>query len=77
MEIRITSGARKHGFGKRRTLLALSNYNQCNTSAEKSPDPKIMFVGQDSKGVELEIDAVVLPRTLLIIHAMPTAYRRN
>jgi len=39
-------------------------------------DPKIRFVGLDDRGEEIEIVAVVLPGLLLVIHAMPTRYRR-
>ncbi|MFM8351920.1 MAG: hypothetical protein ACKN9D_12760 [Actinomycetales bacterium] len=40
-------------------------------------DPKIRFVGRDARGEEIEMVAVVLPGLLLIIHAMPTRYRRK
>ena len=40
-------------------------------------DPKIRFVGRDERGEELEMVAVVMPGLLLIIHAMPTRYRRK
>ena len=40
-------------------------------------EPHIRWVGQDSRGIELEVIGVVLPGLLLIIHCMPTAYRRS
>ena len=76
-DIRITSGARKHGLTRSRIEQALSNQQLSDTVASEGTDPKIYFIGPDSRGVELEIVAVVLPRMLLIIHAMPTRYRRK
>jgi len=37
----------------------------------------LLWVGPDDRGVELEIVAVVLPELYLVIHAMPTALRRE
>jgi len=76
-EIRITSGARKHGLTRTRIEQALSNQRLSDTIETIGTDPKIYFAGSDDRGVELEIVAVVLPRMLLIIHAMPTRYRKK
>ncbi len=76
-DIRITSGARKHGLTRSRIEQALSNQNLSETVATESTDPKLYLAGPDDRGVELEIVAVVLPRMLLIIHAMPTRYRKR
>ena len=35
------------------------------------------WIGPDDRGVELEIVAVVQPDYLLVIHVMPTHYRRR
>jgi len=76
-DIRITSGARKHGLTRSRIEQALSNQNLSHTMVTEGTDPKIYFTGPDGRGVELEIVAVVLPRMLLIIHALPTRYRKK
>ncbi len=76
-DIRITSGARKHGLTRSRIEQALSNQHLSETVATEGTDPKIYLAGPDDRGVELEIVAVVLPRMLLIIHAMPTRYRKR
>lgn len=47
------------------------------TIVTKATDPKIWFVGVDDRGEELEVVAVVLPSLLLVIHAMPTRYRKG
>ena len=76
-EVRITSGARKHGISRRRIWQVLRTHGASDTLGSSTTDPKIRFVGTDSRGEEIEIDAVVLPGLLLIIHAMPTRFRRS
>lgn len=44
--------------------------------AGKYPDDQVVWIGEDDRGVELEVVAVVKPDCLLIIHAMPTQFRR-
>lgn len=74
-EIRIVSGARKHGISRRRIEQALLAHTQASAVASKTPDPKIRYVGTDERGEEIEVVAVVLPGMLLVIHAMPTRFR--
>ena len=76
-EVRITSGARKHGISRRRIEEALRSQVVSDTTRSVTTDPKIRYVGIDNRGEEIEIVAVVLPGLLLIIHAMPTRYRRS
>lgn len=75
--IRIVSGARKHGVSRRRIEQALLAQTETDVIGTETTDPKIRFVGRDERGEEIEIVAVVLPGLLLIIHAMPTRYRRK
>jgi hypothetical protein len=37
----------------------------------------LVWIGEDDRGIELEITAVHLPEYLLVIHVMPRALRRN
>lgn len=46
-------------------------------SADGDLDDRLVRVGPDDRGVMLEIIAVELPDYLLVIHAMPAAFRRN
>ncbi|WP_157553420.1 hypothetical protein [Jiangella gansuensis] len=39
-------------------------------------DARVVWIGSDDRGVELEIVALDLPDEWLVIHVMPTAYRR-
>ena len=75
--VRITSGARKHHLTRTRIEQALQAHTEVITLHVHGTDPKILFLGTDGRGEELEIVAVVLPGELLVIHAMPTRYRRG
>jgi hypothetical protein len=45
--------------------------------AEGDLDDRLVWVGPDDRGVVLEVIAVDLPDYLLVIHAMPLAFRRT
>lgn len=75
--VRLTSSARKHLLTRTRISQALANHTEAVTLDHSGSDPKILFIGIDGRGVELEIIAVVLPGQLPVIHAMPTHYRRG
>ena len=76
-EVKVASGARKHGLSRRRIEQALAGQVVAETVLGGSTDPKIRFVGLDERGVEIEVVGVVLPRLLLVIHAMPTRFRER
>jgi hypothetical protein len=38
-------------------------------------DKRLVWVGEDDRGIELEIVALALPDTVVVIHVMPTALR--
>jgi hypothetical protein len=77
IHIRTASSARKHGLSRSRIEQAMNNQIVSETLNSTTFDPKIRFIGVDDRGEELEVVAVVLPRLFLIIHAMPTRYRRS
>lgn len=45
--------------------------------ATETADARLLWIGPDDRGVELEIVALDLPDEWLVIHVMPTALRRN
>jgi len=75
--VKVASSARRHRVSRARILQALTNQSYATTLPVAGSDPKMVFVGTDDRGIELEVVAVVLPRMLLVIHAMPTHYRRS
>lgn len=76
-EVKVASSARKHGISRSRIQQALNEQTFAATIPDTGSDPKIVHIGTDERGVEIELIAVVLPSMLLIIHAMPTHYRRS
>lgn len=76
-EVKVASSARKHGISRSRIQQALNSQTFAATIPVTGRDPKIVHIGTDDRGVEIELIGVVLPSMLLIIHAMPTHYRRN
>jgi hypothetical protein len=45
--------------------------------ATEAADARLVWIGLDDRGIELEIVALDLPAEWLVIHVMPTALRRN
>lgn len=40
-------------------------------------DPRLVWVGEDDRGVELEVVALDLPDAIVVIHVFPTSLRRG
>ena len=55
--------------------------SQPTVGARPSGEPEYCWIGEDDRGLELEIVGVLVKTdgepTMLIIHAMPTALRRK
>jgi hypothetical protein len=45
--------------------------------ATEAADARLVWIGLDDRGIELEIVVLDLPAEWLVIHVMPTALRRN
>ena len=45
--------------------------------ATETADARLVWIGLDDRGIELEIVALDLPDEWLVIHVMPTALRRD
>jgi hypothetical protein len=73
------AGSPKHRVGTERILSAMLDATSVHAYAT-SKGEAIEWIGQDARGRELRIIAVVDhddPDTLWIIHAQPTTYLRN
>lgn len=77
-EVRFAQSARRHRIGKAHALAALENAGDPVVVSAPSDDlnDRLVFVGVDDRGIELEIIAVQLPSFLYVIHVMPTQFRR-
>ncbi len=73
---RFTRPARKHRIGRAHAMHVLLTVEPRALPATDDLDGRMVWVGLDDRGIELEIVAVVLPDELLVIHVMPTALRR-
>lgn len=72
-EVRITRSARKHRIGNAHIIEAMIDAGEPTTEGDA-----LVYVGRDSRGVEIEVVAVPDDRQegrLAVIHAMPTHYR--
>jgi hypothetical protein len=77
VEVRFTQSARKHRIGRAHALHVLNTVNPVITPATSVASERRTWIGPDDRGVELEIVGVVAPDCLLIIHVMPTQFRKK
>ena len=45
-------------------------------TARANVDARLVWIGADDRGIELEIVALDLPDAIVVIHVLPTALRR-
>ena len=76
MQIKFTQAARKHRIGKAHALFVIEN-NPFFVVTDEVGRVQRVWQGQDDRGVELEVIAVVLKEYLLVTHVMPTNFRRR
>lgn len=76
--VKFTQSARKRRIGKAHVLAAMNDAGEPTVVAgAEGEDDRLLWIGVDDRGVELEVIGVDLPDYLLVMHVMPYAYRRN
>ena len=75
-EVRWYRSARRHRVGKAHALHVISTTEPVRIPATKTLDARLVWVGPDDRGIELEIVALDLPEAVVVIHVMPTSLRR-
>lgn len=76
-EIKFTKAARKHKIGRAHVRYVMATTIPADTVSPQG-EPGWLYIGPDDRGIELEVVAVEIEDdSLLVIHAMPTQYRRN
>lgn len=75
--VRFATSARKHRIGKAHALHVIDTVEPDHVPATETADERLVWIGTDDRGVELEIVAAIMPDHLFVIHAMPYAYRRH
>jgi hypothetical protein len=75
MRYQFTRSARKHRIGRSASIEAMVEAG----APDEQEDGKLLWIGTDARGRELEIIGVPLPaeNLVLIIHVMPTAFRKG
>ena len=72
----VPQSARKHRVGRGHALHVMNTGEPIVSPATDDRAERRTWIGNDDRGLELEIVAVVLADELLVIHVMPTALRR-
>ena len=76
--VKFTQSARKHRIGKVHVLAAMNSAAEPERfPAEGNLDDRLLWIGEDDRGVVLEVIGIDLPDYLLIIHVMPHSFRRT
>jgi hypothetical protein len=76
-EVRFARSARKHRIGKAHVLFVLENNESVIVLPWDGEDQKLLWVGHDDRGLELEVIALELSECILVIHVMPRSFRRR
>ena len=58
-------------------LHVLANYDSVTVQRMGLDESRMLWIGKDSRGLELEVVALDLPDYLLVIHVMPRDFRRR
>ena len=78
MRIKFTQSARKHRIGKEHALFVIRHYSpKINIGEGQDGEDQHIWIGEDDRGLQLEITAIVLADYLLVTHVMPRDFRRG
>lgn len=58
-------------------MYVIDSTSPTRVPATELADARLVWIGPDDRGIELEIVALDLPDEWLVIHVMPTALRRK
>ena len=75
--IRFTSDARKHKIGAAHARFVVENKVAERTPGQNEFEHRLFWIGVDDRGLELEIAGIEFEEEILIIHVMPTNFRRR
>lgn len=66
-----------HRIGRAHARYVIDNSEPFPIAAGEEADARLVWIGEDDRGVELEIVPLDLPDMLVVIHVMPTALRQR
>jgi hypothetical protein len=76
-EVHFARSARKHRIGKAHVLFVLESCEPMTVLTSDGEDQKLLWIGYDDRGLELEVIALELSECILVIHVMPSSFRRR
>lgn len=74
--IRWYRSARRHRVGKAHAMHVITTTTPDRVPASDIADARLVWIGADDRGIELEIVALDLEDAIVVIHVMPTSLRR-
>ncbi len=75
--MRFSRSARKHRIGRASARHVIETISATQTTSALTGETLWAWVGDDDRSRELEIVAIEKPDALLVVHVMPTHYRRS
>lgn len=75
-QLRWYRSARRHRIGKAHAMHVINSVDPDHIVATATADARLVWIGNDDRGVELEIVALDLDEAVIVIHVMPTGLRR-
>jgi len=75
--IRWYRSARRHRIGKAHAMFVIDSVVPDHVPATATADARLVWIGEDDRGVELEIVALDLDDAIVVVHVMPTDLRRS
>ena len=75
--VRWYRSARRHRIGKAHAMHVISSVEATPVAASDIADARLIWIGRDDRGVELEIVALDRDDAIVVIHVMPTSLRRR
>jgi len=74
--VRWYRSARRHRVGKAHAMHVITTTTPAQVPASDIADARLVWIGADDRGIELEIVALDLDDAVVVIHVMPTSLRR-
>jgi hypothetical protein len=74
--VRWYRSARRHRIGKAHAMHVIDSADPVRVPASADVDARLVWIGVDDRGIELEIVALDLEEAVVVIHVMPTSLRR-
>jgi hypothetical protein len=75
--LRWYSSARRHRIGKAHAMFVIDSVVPDHVPATATADARLVWIGDDDRGIELEIVALDLNDAIVVVRVMPTALRRR